>query len=777
MANQANIDNNSGIGQSRWRLLLGHLVIACLLYELLSGIAIWLLPFGSVSQLSVIIHTVIGLLALVPVSWFAVTHSWRRRYDSGDDFQIVAHISLAVLAICLVSGLLLTVQAVLATRINYSAVTIHLLSSLALGAFVFLHMLLKASSERAPGNSAGKRNRAVYLGISVLFSAAILGVTQLWSLQIKPEPVNMAFDDDYDWSFGDDRPFAPSLARLAQPDWEVNMQAGLAAVLGPEQLGELAALIDALPKGGDGPISSVRTALEILPVSAEQKREAGKALDTAITRLRESGAINPAALEGSESCGRSGCHEAIYREWKPSAHGFSASDELFLAVQAAMAEERSPTHTRSCAGCHDPVSLFSGSRDGDQFTTSTLGIHEGNSCLICHSIIETNSDGNSEYVMQIPQRYLFESGEGSGSRLLSDFLIRSYPEHHVATYKRPLYKDSEFCAGCHKQVPGPELSSGIGRAQDQNEYDSWQNSRWYHEDEPDKRIECRECHMPLVEGLEPASGDDIDTYRTADDGKHRSHRFLASNMYIPVKQDLDGGQEQAEQTIAWLRGEIEIPEIADKWTDGAMVEIELLTPETVAPGEIISLKVLLRNNKTGHDFPAGPLDVLESWVEVTVSDENGNVILELGGENNPDPTVDTPLVYKADWYDRQGMPVERHNLWDVVGSSYKRVLETGQEDIIDVPFRCPTMSRPRLSGTAGVDETGERHSDVVLSVASEQILELHVSARLLFRKANPRFLELVYGFDAGIEAPIIELVKTDSVIKVASAGAPAGDVE
>ena len=369
-------------------------------------------------------------------------------------------------------------------------------------------------------------------------------------------------------------------------------------------------------------------------------------------------------------------------------------------------------------------------------------------------------------MLELPDRYLYEGSEAPIATALNRFLIRSYPEKHVETFKRPLYKDSEFCAACHKQTPLPGIDTSAGLAQEQNEYDSWKSSRWYHPEDENRNVECRECHMPLVDSSDPASGDDVDPYRSRGDGKHRSHRMLASNMYIPAVMDIPGGDEQAELTIAWLRGEIEVPEIEYKWTTGPVVELDILAPDEIEPGELVNLKLHMYNNKTGHDFPAGPLDVLESWVEVTVEDNLGNVLMQLGEERNVNPSIDAPVVYKADWYDRQGLPVERHNLWDVVGASYKRTIASGADDLVDVPFRCPGIARPRVSDSVSEDGPGERNSDVVFSFENEELTELRVTARLLFRKANPRFLAMAYDLEDPIEAPVIELNRATHTIRV-----------
>ncbi len=87
-------------------------------------------------------------------------------------------------------------------------------------------------------------------------------------------------------------------------------------------------------------------------------------------------------------------HQEIYDEWKVSAHRYSAMDAGFQKVQSVMGEQNGPESTRYCGGCHDPSSLFAGTKN--VFTedlSSVRGYNEGVSCLVCHSIRETDLKG------------------------------------------------------------------------------------------------------------------------------------------------------------------------------------------------------------------------------------------------------------------------------------------------------------------------------------------------------------------------------------------------
>ena len=79
-----------------------------------------------------------------------------------------------------------------------------------------------------------------------------------------------------------------------------------------------------------------------------------------------------------------------------------------------MAKQNGPESTRYCGGCHDPISLFSGTKNiFTEDLTGLAGYQEGVSCLACHSIRETDVKGNANYVMAQPPRYLFELQRGA----------------------------------------------------------------------------------------------------------------------------------------------------------------------------------------------------------------------------------------------------------------------------------------------------------------------------------------------------------------------------
>lgn len=749
------------------RFLLTWIATGMLVYSLISGLLIWLLPFGPYSQYSVLVHSAIGVILSIPICRQMYRHWRRRHYFIEGSPKHLALFAVAVMGACLISGVYLFWKATVGGSGIGLAAQFHLYAGLVLGLVILWHLVPIFARYQKSQPTVRRAARHRNAGISGVIVVGFLCVT--WILAATTDSDAVVFGllaGDYEMPYGVDRPFWPSRAEIDNPPWKEQLAQDLAAIVATEKL---QGLFDAAFSGMDnkhGPIERIAATLQTLELSAQQLQTAHTALQQASADMQSNGALNVTAYPRADSCGSAGCHNEIYNEWRPSAHGFAAEDTLFLRVQELLAESRGAAETRSCAGCHDPLALLSATRDGSPIADGALYQHDGVSCVSCHSITETTTAGNGSYRLTAPRPYLFADSESEFARWLNHFLIRSHPDQHNSDYGRALYRDSEFCAACHKQVPLPGVDTDVGLAQEQNEYDSWKNGRWYHEGEPEQTVECRECHMPLVASDDPASGDDEDSYRSPNDGKHRSHRVLASNMYIPTLQSLPGGKEQTERTIAWLRGEIDIPEIESKWVKGPVVDIQISAPDQIKPGELVNITLFLHNNKTGHDFPAGPLDLLESWIELTVEDNLGRTLLLLGDAKNENPALDAPVIYKADWYDRRGLPVEVHNLWDVVGASYKNTLESGSVEIADIAFQCPGIGRPRISESYSETGPGERKTDVVFSIDNSEIEELRVSARLLYRKANPEFLRRVFGVEEHVDAPVIELVSASHVIKV-----------
>jgi hypothetical protein len=487
-----------------------------------------------------------------------------------------------------------------------------------------------------------------------------------------------------------------------------------------------------------------------------------------LAKTASGGAYDAISLAGSKSCGTAGCHQEIYDEWSVSAHKYAAMDPAFQKVQTVMAEQNGPESTRYCGGCHDPISLFSGTKNiFNPDLTSQVGYQEGVSCIACHAIKEADVKGNAAYVISQPNRYVFELDSGRVKRAVSDFLIRSYPKYHVQSLQHKLFKSPEFCAACHKQFIDEEINK-VGWVQLQNQYDNWRKSRWNHKGDPTKTIECRECHMPLMASADPAAGDDRDYNRTVGDGKHRSHRFLGANQFMPLALKLAGAPHQVNLTEKWLRGEIDIPEIAEKWRTGPAVPIELQAPDSVTRGRPVSIKAVLTNNKTGHDFPTGPLDIIQAWVELTVTDQSGRIVFQTGQRDSAHFIAPGSFMLKAEPVDENGNLIDKHNLWEMVGVRYRRSLFPGFSDQESFTFMCPgaaVPAPPKQARGAPSDPATALDRAVAMRVPAN-VTALRVTAKLMYRKIDQYLLNFLFGATSGLTARVTVMSEAYKEIRV-----------
>jgi len=673
-----------------WAKSLAFLAAGFILFETLTGLFIYFLPFSISNQIMVLVHTGIGLLFFVPVAWYQLKHAIAYIDRPINDIKITGYIASTAVIMAIISGLILTWQAALGTGISYIWKNIHLISTFVTLLSLTPHILtlvvrnLKAK-EKAPikPHIAGQKKfgfNSIYI---VVIQFMLVGLIMV--LYQAPE-LQSTFPEGYSYPHGKDNPFAPSLART----------------------------------------------------------ETG-------------GVIDPNLMSGSQSCGSAGCHEQITEEWETSAHRYAAADPFFRKVQETMATEKGAASTRYCAGCHDPISLFSGTKNIQSAElTNQKGLDEGISCVSCHSIKQTDERGNADYTMQAPERYMFEMEEGQTAKWVSDFLIRAYPAQHVKSYDRSMFKSSKFCASCHKQFLDENIN-GVGWVQLQNQYDPWKESKWHEEGKMEETIQCRECHMPLMSSSDPARGDATDYNRSAGDGKHRSHEFLGANQFVPTVLNLEGAEKHVERVNKWLKGEIEIPEISDKWESGPGVPVKIIPPANIDSDGKVNFSVLITSNKPGHDFPTGPLDIIQAWLKITVTDQEGHVVYTSGHLDDEWFINPGSFIFKAEPVDEYNNLIDRHNLWELVGVRYSRALFPGHSDYAQYSFNMQ-------------DSTGNRRASFEVDTLPGDITELHIEAKLQYRKINQFMMKNVFSKILGVPTAPITTISKDSTRIVLAPG-------
>ncbi len=450
------------------------------------------------------------------------------------------------------------------------------------------------------------------------------------------------------------------------------------------------------------------------------------------------------------------CHADSHQGWLSSAHRFSSFNNPVYAAsvketrKVMLARDGNVDGSRWCAGCHDPVPLFSGAFgradfDTERDPTSQAGI----TCTSCHAIERVNSTrGNADYTIAEPRHYPFAFNDSPVLRALSQQLIKAKPAFHRATFLKPLHRTPEFCSTCHKvHIPGA-LNNYKEFLRGQNHYDSFILSgvsgrgarSFYYPPKAESR--CAGCHMPL----RPSGDFGAQAFDASGALTIHDHRFTGANTAIP---HLRGDPETVKAQQAFLDKVVTLDVFGLR--EGGTVSGRLIGPlggttPALTPGTRYLAELVLRTRKVGHHFTQGTADSNEVWVQVTV--KSGDRVIGDSGAISPDGRVD-PWSHFANIYmlDRQGRKVDRRNVQDIYVPLYDKQIPPGAAQVVHYAFDVPK--------TGGGPIT--------------------IEARLLYRKFDLTMMRFVKGDNYRIDLPVTTIASGTRVLPGdgTSAAAPA----
>ncbi|MCB1875736.1 MAG: aspartate phosphatase [Chromatiales bacterium] len=422
------------------------------------------------------------------------------------------------------------------------------------------------------------------------------------------------------------------------------------------------------------------------------------------------------------------CHADVHEQWSASAHRFSSFNNPAYRFsvretrKVALEQAGDTRASRFCAGCHDPVPLFSGAFDDAGFDdqkhpTATAGV----TCSVCHAIERIDSrSGNADYTIAEPAHYPFAYSDNPVLAWVNRQLVKAKPAFHKKTFLKPLHRGPEFCGTCHK-VALTEAVNHYKWLRGQNHLDSFRlsgvsghgASSFYY---PPRAVEtCANCHMPL----RPSEDFGADHFAGAAELSVHDHQFPAANTALAHWMGLPDRVNEKHRRM--LAGALRVDLFGLK--RGGTIDGELLAPLDMAlpslePGQRYLLEVVLRTLKPGHWFTQGTSDSNEVWLEVLV--RSGDRIIGHSGAEGPEGDVD-PWAHFVNSYvlDRQGRRIDRRNAQDIFTSLYNHQIPPGAADVVHYGFTVPA------------------------SVKGPVTLE----ARLHYRKFDTTYLRYIQGDD------------------------------
>ncbi len=400
------------------------------------------------------------------------------------------------------------------------------------------------------------------------------------------------------------------------------------------------------------------------------------------------------------------CHQDVHAKWLHSAHRFSSFNNpayrfSVMKTREMSMEQNGDTHlSRLCAGCHDPVPLFSGVFDDPEFGAADDPLASaGITCTSCHAITAVNSPrGNADYTIAAPRHYPFTFAENRFLKWLNLQLVKAKPAFHKKTFLNALHREPGFCGSCHKVHLPPELNS-YKWLRGQNHQDAYHlsgvsghgASSFYY---PPKAVhKCAECHMPLM-----ASGDFGAAYFDQSATlKVHDHQFPGANTALPAMMGSPAWVNEAHQSF--LKNALRVDIFGLK--PGGTINSPLVAPlrplvPTLEPGKRYLLETVLRTLKVGHLFTEGTADSNQVWLEVTL--RSGNETVGHSGSREADGTVDTWAHFvNVYMLDRAGNRIDRRNAEDIFTPLYNHQIPPGAADVIHYGFTVPEDQREPLT--------------------------------------------------------------------------------
>lgn len=443
-------------------------------------------------------------------------------------------------------------------------------------------------------------------------------------------------------------------------------------------------------------------------------------------------------------CGH--CHQQAYAEWRQTVHANAFRNPWYVKNVNLLISERGIEYTRHCEGCHNPIALFSGALTKGSPINRSFDA-DGLTCTTCHSIQKVDAYGTGSYVMGVPSALLDENGNPILGEV-PDKEILAHLDRHDAAVMKDFYRSAEFCGACHKAAL-PRMINHYKWQRAFTVYDEWQQSAFSKQSPlpfyvKEQVSRCQTCHMPEEKITMQDYG--------AENGKLASHRWLGANTLLYKYYGYD---EQLKEDIAFLRdptsfrpAALNVDLFGLERNGGKLIAPLGSEPFEVAPGDVLTVSVVIQNKGIGHSLVPEQRDFYECWVEFTAKDAAGKTLMD-SGALAPDGALDPSAhSFTNRLINDRGTLNDLHQVWDTRVVAYNNTIAPGRSQIVRYQFKVPA------------DESGP----------------ITITAKVNYRRFNQHFINWVMG--RHYEMPVVEMAqRTRTIAMGANAATPpdAGD--
>jgi hypothetical protein len=419
--------------------------------------------------------------------------------------------------------------------------------------------------------------------------------------------------------------------------------------------------------------------------------------------------FNPVGIGLVKSCTTGeGCHKSLEKGFLISNHNISMTTPHFQKNMALLVSEIGEKNALICAGCHFPSGLFDRTKNYSYFRT-----HNNFSCSFCHMIdkVRIVDSRRSQITITPPLRHLklFMSGDRESiPKPFQATMIKLSPLAHARAFSKPLHRQNEFCVSCHHHQIGLYPKESMVRPR------------------------CADCHMQPQDQIGMP-------------GRLRNHFMPGSNLAVPY---LAGKSEAVSIIQKWVKGEFGInlggwenvwrlkSEKAQTQPMTIWIYMNIDFMEEPVSGKDFDFKVIATNIGMEHPFPAGPLDLVEAWLEVRVEDDAGTLLLYNGGID-PVGAIDAEAKRLGGYMiGKDNHIVTKNRVWQIQKKVVQRIIMPNRQAIDSFRVNIP-------ESTVGT---------------------IKISASWNYRKIPLDFAEWVYG--NGVNIPYLRVGSVVADIRI-----------
>ena len=385
------------------------------------------------------------------------------------------------------------------------------------------------------------------------------------------------------------------------------------------------------------------------------------------------------------------CHEQHYKEWSVSQHAYAQLSPIYMAMQNTINAATGGTNGDFCIRCHNQV----GMNFEESTYISNLERHptsiEGITCVVCHRVDQAY--GKASGRLSLVEGDLLSEVFGPAGDEELNRVLDNRDEYRVVTEKDesgrkihtkvghfPQIQTSAFCGSCHDV----NLFNGFRLEEAFSEYKNSPAS--------DNEVSCQDCHMGKVQG-EPSGYNHgpaaVVGGAPTKDRKLTNHFFAGPDYSVVHPGIFPHNADAAEMaTLAeWLEFDHEagwgldsfedsVPDdyvfpdrwasIDDRYDARAIIEeqeslldwatekrLEVLrigykmgdVNVTRANRRGIRFDITVSNGTDGHSVPTGFDAERLVWLEITLKDDEGNIVFQSGDLDPNGDVRDTHSSY------------------------------------------------------------------------------------------------------------------------------------